>query len=65
MSQPGGQTARVQLVEFDQLEQVIEPGYTLVEGVQPAVAPFVENLKSTWDVIIIKIQIIYIARETY
>ena len=65
VSQPGGQTARVQLVEFDQLEQVIEPGYSLVEGVQPAVAPFVENLKSTWDVIIIKIQIIYIARETY
>ena len=45
MGQSGGQTAGVQLVKLDQLQQIVEPGHAFVEGVQPAVASFVENLK--------------------
>lgn len=44
VGQSRGQTARVQLIKFDQLQQVVEPGYAFVQGVQPAVASLVENL---------------------
>lgn len=45
VGQPGGQRARVQLVELDQLQQVVELGRPFVQGVQPAIATLVEDLK--------------------
>lgn len=46
MGQSGGQATRVQLVKLDQLQQIVELGYTPVQSVQPAIASFVEHLSN-------------------
>lgn len=45
VGQSGGQRARVQLVELDQLQQIVKLGRPFVQGVQPAIATLVEDLK--------------------
>jgi len=47
MCQSGGQRTRIELVEFDQLQQVVKFRRSLVEGIQPTITALVKDLKGT------------------